>query len=46
MTIRCMQDIEQLESTPLTSYDLPSSTYAALQRATQAHPQAKALSFF
>lgn len=46
MTIRSMQDIVQLESTPLASYDLPSSTYVAMQRATQAHPQANALSFF
>jgi len=46
MAIRTLDDIHRLERTPLAQRDLPSSTYAALQRSAERSPQAPALSFF
>ena len=43
--IRTQQDIEQIESTPLSDRDLPSSTYELIRRTALAHPEAAALSF-
>ncbi|RRV42750.1 acyl-CoA synthetase [Pseudomonas sp. o96-267] len=43
--IRTLQDIEQIESTPLSDRDLPSSTFELIRRTAQASPEAAALSF-
>ncbi|WP_278618832.1 acyl-CoA synthetase [Ectopseudomonas oleovorans] len=43
--IRTLQDIEQIESTPLSERDLPSSTFELIRRTAQASPEAAALSF-
>ena len=43
--IRTLQDIELIESTPLSERDLPSSTYELIRRTAQASPDAPALSF-
>ncbi len=43
--IRTLQDIEQIESTPLSDRDLPSSTFELIRRTAQASPDAPALSF-
>lgn len=43
--IRTLQDIQQIESTPLSERDLPSSTFELIRRTAQASPEAAALSF-
>lgn len=43
--IRTLQDIEQIESTPLSDRDLPSSTFELIRRTAQTSPEAAALSF-
>lgn len=43
--IRTLQDIELIESTPLSERDLPSSTFELIRRTAQATPDAPALSF-
>lgn len=43
--IRTLQDIEQIESTPLSERDLPSSTFELIRRTAQTYPDAPALSF-
>ncbi|MFV9684416.1 acyl-CoA synthetase [Pseudomonas sp. NY15367] len=43
--IRTLQDIELIESTPLSERDLPSSTFELILRTAQASPEAAALSF-
>lgn len=43
--IRTLQDIEQIESTPLSERDLPSSTFELIRRTAQIRPDAPALSF-
>lgn len=43
--IRTLQDIELIESTPLSERDLPSSTFELIRRTAQASPDAPALSF-
>ncbi|HBZ92744.1 MULTISPECIES: acyl-CoA synthetase [unclassified Pseudomonas] len=43
--IRTLQDIEQIESTPLSERDLPGSTFELIRRTAQANPDAPALSF-
>ncbi|WP_296272449.1 acyl-CoA synthetase [Pseudomonas sp. UBA6323] len=43
--IRTLQDIEQIESTPLSERDLPGSTFELIRRTAQASPDAPALSF-
>lgn len=43
--IRTLQDIEQIESTPLSDSDLPSSTFELIRRTAQTSPEAAALSF-
>lgn len=43
--IRTLQDIQQIESTPLSDRGLPSSTYELIRRTALAHPEAAALSF-
>ena len=39
--IRTLQDIEQIESTPLSERDLPSSTFELIRRTAQASPEAR-----
>ena len=41
--IRTLQDIQQIESTPLSERDLPSSTFELIRRTAQASPHAPAL---
>ena len=36
--IRTLQDIQQIESTPLSERDLPSSTFELIRRTAQASP--------
>lgn len=43
--IRTLQDIELIESTPLSERDLPSSTFELIRRTAQTSPDAPALSF-
>lgn len=43
--IRTLQDIQQIESTPLSERDLPSSTFELIRRTAQTSPEAAALSF-
>ena len=43
--IRTLQDIEQIESTPLAARELPPSTYELIRRSAAAQPDAPALSF-
>ena len=43
--IRTLQDIQQIESTPLSERDLPSSTFELIRRTAQTSPHAPALSF-
>lgn len=43
--IRTLQDIEQIEATPLGARELPPSTYELLRRRAAAQPDAPALSF-
>ena len=43
--IRTLQDIRQIEQTPLAARGLPASTYELIKRTAAAHPQAPALSF-
>jgi fatty-acyl-CoA synthase len=43
--IRTLQDIEQIESTPLSERYLPSSTFELIRRTAQTYPDAPALSF-
>ncbi|ERI50298.1 AMP-binding protein, partial [Pseudomonas sp. EGD-AK9] len=43
--IRTLQDIEQIEKTPLSARDLPASTYELIRRTAVAQPDAPALSF-
>ncbi|MGQ7959199.1 acyl-CoA synthetase [Pseudomonas sp. SP16.1] len=43
--IRTLQDIEQIESTPLAERDLPPSSYELIRRSAAAQPDAPALSF-
>ncbi len=44
--IASIADIEAMESVPLLEHQLPESTYEAVKRAAQAHPEKTALSFF
>jgi fatty-acyl-CoA synthase len=43
--IRTLQDIQQIESTPLSERGLPASTFELIRRTAQATPDAPALSF-
>lgn len=43
--IRTLQDIEQIEKTPLAARELPASTYELIRRSAAAQPDAPALSF-
>ncbi|WP_212631744.1 acyl-CoA synthetase [Pseudomonas sp. KB-10] len=43
--IRTLQDIEQIESTPLSERDLPGSTFELVRRTAQTYPDTPALSF-
>lgn len=43
--IRTLQDIELIESTPLSERDLPSSTFELIRRTARTSPDAPALSF-
>ena len=43
--IRTLQDIQQIESTPLSDRGLPESTFDLIRRTAQASPHAPALSF-
>lgn len=43
--IRTLQDIELIESKPLSERDLPSSTFELIRRTAQTSPDAPALSF-
>ncbi|MDG9758424.1 acyl-CoA synthetase [Pseudomonas sediminis] len=43
--IRTLQDIQQIESTPLSDRGLPESTFDLIHRTAQASPHAPALSF-
>lgn len=43
--IQTLRDIQQIEQTPLTERDLPSSTYALISRTAARQPAAPALSF-
>lgn len=43
--IRTLQDIQQIESTPLSERGLPASTFELIRRTAQASPDAPALSF-
>lgn len=43
--IRSLQDIEQIECTPLSARELPPSTYELIRRTAVAQPDAPALSF-
>lgn len=43
--IRTLQDIQQIESTPLSDRGLPESTFDLIRRTAQASPEAAALSF-
>lgn len=43
--IRTLQDIEQIESTPLSDRGLPESTFDLIRRTAQTSPHAPALSF-
>ncbi|RMH84537.1 acyl-CoA synthetase [Pseudomonas sp. AOB-7] len=43
--IRTLQDIEQIEKTPLSARDLPTSTYELIRRTAVAQPDTPALSF-
>ncbi|PKQ40266.1 acyl-CoA synthetase [Pseudomonas sp. YY-1] len=43
--IRSLQDIQQIESTPLSDRGLPESTFDLIRRTAQASPHAPALSF-
>ncbi|WP_339482047.1 acyl-CoA synthetase [Pseudomonas sp. RL_5y_Pfl2_73] len=46
MPIRDFADIQVVESVPLAERNLAPSTYEALRRSAESHPQATALSFF
>lgn len=46
MAVRNLADIEAIESVPLERHNLPSNTYAALQRCAALHGEKPALSFF
>ena len=46
MSVRTLEDIEELERVPLSERGLPASTYEALRLAAERTPQARALSFF
>ena len=43
--IRTLQDIQQIESTPLSDRGLPESTFDLIRRTAQTSPHAPALSF-
>jgi fatty-acyl-CoA synthase len=43
--IRTLQDIEKIESTPLSDRGLPESTFELIRRTAQANPDVPALSF-
>ena len=45
-SVRTLADVQAFEATALREHGLPVSTYAALRRSAERHPDAPALSFF